>query len=217
MKGSPLVYRKKHPPRGGLLFTMFPDKEPERRGPPSKHKYKFPEGDPRSLSSWTGNIGNRKPSRGGGGLSIKVPMGKIGPEIYWSTPTYKDEGVSGPDMYCSTPTYKDERVSPGAYPQDRPRHVCEHTNVHRNDKHVRRPFHRLFLRYTFFMIFPDFFFFNIHRWVSSSAYPEDTHRYLFKHTNIQRWRGLRPRHILQHTNIQRWKGLPSSVYVGVLK
>ena len=29
--------RKKTPPRGGFLFTMFPDQEPGGRGPPLKN------------------------------------------------------------------------------------------------------------------------------------------------------------------------------------
>jgi len=38
LKKSALQFvRKKTPPPGGFLFTMFPDQEPGGRGPPSKN------------------------------------------------------------------------------------------------------------------------------------------------------------------------------------
>jgi len=36
--------QKKPPPRGGFLFTMFPDQEPGGRGPPSKNLYQVLRG-----------------------------------------------------------------------------------------------------------------------------------------------------------------------------
>jgi len=48
------IDRKNPPPRGGFLFTMFPDQEPGGKGSPSK-KLKY-EGGPVPPGSWWGNL-----------------------------------------------------------------------------------------------------------------------------------------------------------------
>jgi len=64
--GVSCLSKKTPPPRGGFLFTMFPNQEPGGRGSPSKHLVHFFRGSPLPLGSWLGNIVNGKtPPEGG--------------------------------------------------------------------------------------------------------------------------------------------------------
>ena len=74
--------RKKPPPRGGFLSTMFPHQEPCVRGPPSKNLVQILPGGPLTHGSWWGNVVNRKPPRGGGFLSIQMRGNRTRPRQY---------------------------------------------------------------------------------------------------------------------------------------
>jgi len=54
------------PPRGGFLFSMFPNQEPGERGPLSKHLVHILWGGPLPPVSCLERIVNRKPPRGAG-------------------------------------------------------------------------------------------------------------------------------------------------------
>jgi len=66
------------PPRGGVLFTMFPHQELCVTGPPWRICTRFFEGGPLTHGSCWGNIVNRKPPSGGGFLSINLSTPNAG-------------------------------------------------------------------------------------------------------------------------------------------
>jgi len=49
------------PPRGDFLYTMFPNQEPEGRGPPSKNSYQVLRGGSSFSGFVLGNLVNRNP------------------------------------------------------------------------------------------------------------------------------------------------------------
>jgi len=69
--------RKKTPPRGGFLFTMFSHREPCAGGPPVKKLYQVLRGGSSYTRFLMREIVDRKPPRGGEVLSIKVPSQSI--------------------------------------------------------------------------------------------------------------------------------------------